>query len=131
MYLFATILSFLHLQGIQKKLVTWNYLATDNFLEMAAHPMVPIGPMLKLLREVVLPSQVKPNASALLEITIEEFWRDLALTSQPGYTPAVARMLHKHGIRLPFARDDISGRFMHNTSINAFLRVLSLQYSSV
>jgi hypothetical protein len=96
-------------QGIVEKVVTWDYLASDNFMDMAAHPMVPLGPLLKLLREVIFPSSMKLNASALLEIVTEEFWRGLALTSQPGYSPAVAKMLHKHNIRLPFARDNSSG----------------------
>ncbi len=96
-------------QGLQKKRISWEYLASDNFFALASHAMVPMDKLLAVTEYNMLRSHSKPKMSSLLTILAEEFWRPRGLPSGNKYSPAVAKMLFRLGIVLPF---DNSGEIL-------------------
>jgi hypothetical protein len=86
---------------LKTKQLTWDYLSSDNFLQLACHSKVPVCDLLRLVRDELLPSAVKPNMCALIERVSEEFWRVRCLSSEPLFDPAVARLLYRLGVTPP------------------------------
>jgi hypothetical protein len=115
-------------QGLRNKDITWAYLFSDNFMRIATYSWVPLQYVLEALEFTVLPAEVKvsqnrrrlyvktnltdlsvitiflsqPSLQGLTEVIVEHFWRVIGLPGQRNYDPAVAAMLRRHGVMLPF-----------------------------
>eukprot|EP01034_Spumella_vulgaris_P029298 gene29298-36323_t len=88
-------------EGLKTKVLTWDILSSDNFLQLACHSKVPVHALLKIVRETLLPSAIKPDMCALIERMSEDFWRLRDLPNESLFDPAVARLLYRHDITLP------------------------------
>ncbi len=89
-------------QGIRSKVISWEFLNSDDFMQLAIHPAVPVAKLLEVTETYLLNAGMKFKMSAVVEMITEQFWKARSLPSQQAlFDPAVAMMLFRHGIRLP------------------------------
>ncbi len=101
-------------EGLKNKQISWEYLASDDFLPLAAHAKVPLDSLLALVKDVLLPIETKPDMCALIEEISDKFWRDRAVLPEVNqsdsgesggssslFSPPIVQMLYRHNVRLP------------------------------
>jgi hypothetical protein len=70
-------------------------------MDRAVYSTMPVHILIQEM-EYMLKEEVKPNMVALLDIHTEHFWRTKGLPGYPFYKPAVAEVLRRNNIVLPF-----------------------------
>ena len=89
-------------EGLRTKRLTWDYLGSMNFFTILTSALLPTFYLPHIIKTMI-DEDIKKDATALMWIHIEHWWRVNGLDpASREYNPVVGALLRKYRITLPF-----------------------------